>query len=230
MKTYHPAIDLLCCDVENTLVKTRVHLDNGKVAPSLWTAIAEELGPEALDDEEALKDKFVAGKYLDYASFVVETVMMHQKHDLHKNLFDEVITRADYILGVPEAIEEMQDMGINHMIAVSGGFTALCDRIKEELRFDMAFGACEMIWDENYKVMACRAHNTDYGDKIRFLESYIKKHDINPERVGFVGDGKNDAQIAEYVINNGGIAVSFGGQEELEQVPDIEIMRFQGEK
>ena len=48
-------------DLEGTLLQKAIHLDDGRVAPSAWTLLAERLGPDALREEEATKDRWLKG-------------------------------------------------------------------------------------------------------------------------------------------------------------------------
>lgn len=49
----HPKIIFL--DMEGTLLKKEYRLDDGLVAPSAWTLLAERLGRDCLRDEQDTK-------------------------------------------------------------------------------------------------------------------------------------------------------------------------------
>lgn len=76
----HPRIAFL--DLEGTLLKKAIHLDNGKVAASAWTLLAEELGPEALREEEDSKDRWLAAGYRNYLEWMEDTIRIYQRHGL----------------------------------------------------------------------------------------------------------------------------------------------------
>ena len=78
-------------DLEGTLLQRAIHLDNGKVAPSAWTLLAERLGPDALFEEEATKDRWNTGGYGNYIEWMQDTIRIHRRYGLTRAIFEGVI-------------------------------------------------------------------------------------------------------------------------------------------
>jgi phosphoserine phosphatase len=78
---------LIFMDLEGTLLQKTIHLDNGKVAPSAWTLLAERLGADALREEEATKDRWLRGDYRSYVEWMQDTIRVHQQYGLTREIF-----------------------------------------------------------------------------------------------------------------------------------------------
>src|SRR5579862_947121 len=93
LKPLHPKIAFL--DLEGTLLKKNIQLDNGKVAPSLWTVLAHELGPKALQEEDESKDKWNRGEYRSYIHWMQESIRFLKKHGLTKDIFEKALREVE---------------------------------------------------------------------------------------------------------------------------------------
>lgn len=70
---------LIFMDLEGTLLKKAIHLDDGKVAPSSWTLLAERLGTDALSEEQKTKERWLSGGYRSYIDWMQDTAELHKK-------------------------------------------------------------------------------------------------------------------------------------------------------
>ena len=57
-------------DMEGTLLQKECRLDDGRVAPSAWTVLAEALGEECLAAENATKVSWLANQYSGYLEWM----------------------------------------------------------------------------------------------------------------------------------------------------------------
>src|SRR5690554_5842518 len=89
-------------DMEGTILKKTHELDNGKVAPSAWTALARDLGEECYLEEEATKDKWLAGEYKGYLDWMRDTVLIHKKYGLTRGHINKIVRNAEFHRGAEE--------------------------------------------------------------------------------------------------------------------------------
>src|SRR5688572_15311847 len=132
-------------DLEGTLLKKHYALDNGKVAPSAWTLLAEHLGKDCLREEEATKDRWLSGQYAGYVEWMRDTIRIHRDYRLTRDVFEQVMRSVDLMPGAERVFDELRANGVVTAI-VSGGFKALGDRAQRILRVDHAICACEYFF------------------------------------------------------------------------------------
>ncbi len=218
-------IKLVFFDVEGTLFKKVYKDSQGNTAPSAWTLIAEHLGPEAHKEEEETKVKWTNKKYAGYVEWMDDTVRIHQKYGLKKDLFDQVVNSVDFQPGVKETFKELKKRGLKTAV-ICGGFKASATRAQKELKIDHAFAACEYFWDEKGKILHWNTMPCDYEGKTDFMKLIIKEHGLTPDECAFVGDGRNDVPLAKAV----GLSISFNGPKELQEASTYSINQPEGKE
>lgn len=214
-------IKLAIFDMEGTLLEKVVRSTHG-VAPSAWTLIAQRLGPEALAEEELTKQKWIRGGYSSYTDWMADTIRIHQKYELTRSVFDEVMNSAHYHPGVVETFQAIRERGI--LIAlISGGFKAQADRLQVDLKIDHSFAACEYFWRgeelAHWNLLPC-----DYVGKRNFMDLLIAEHKLTREECAFVGDGMNDVSLAQAV----GRSIAFNAAPALQKVCTYSINQLEG--
>jgi|TARA_R110002050_G_scaffold281250_1_gene428557 phosphoserine phosphatase len=212
-------------DMEGTLLKKEYSLDNGKVAPSAWTVLAKRLGEECYEEEEKTKDKWLNGEYKGYLDWMADTVKIHKKYGLNKNLVDALTNDATLHNG---AIELFNWLKLNNVITVliTGGFKALADKVQRTLRIDHAFSGCEYFYDESGFVDFANLLPSDNHGKVSFMRQVIEEHGLSSKDCVFVGDGMNDIFLAREV----GISIAFNAQSQLRKESTFQINQNQGEE
>jgi phosphoserine phosphatase len=200
-------------DLEGTIFLKNYRLDNGKVAPSAWTVIAEQLGPGCLAEEEETKERWNRGEYSGYVEWMRDTIRIHQKYGLKKHVYEEIINSVNFTPGVHEAVLEFQQHNTITAI-ITGGFKALADRAQKELKVDHALSACEYFFNDKTGIIDhFNLLPSDEEGKVDFMKLIAKEHGVNLEDCAFVGDGKNDVGLACAV----GFSVAFNAQPELNE-------------
>jgi phosphoserine phosphatase len=212
-------------DMEGTIYQKAVKTSKGNTAPSAWTLIAQHLGPEALEEEEATKDKWNNGKYAGYVEWMEDTIKVHQKYNLTKQFFEKVMEGVHYHDGVEKVFSELKKKGIRTAL-ISGGFKANADSAQKDLKIDHSFAACEYFWDEKGKLLHWNLLPCDYEGKVDFMKLIMKEHGLSPEECAFVGDGKNDVFLAKEV----GVSVAFNGAKELQRVTTHAVNQEEGKE
>lgn len=205
---------LIFMDLEGTLLQKVVHLDDGRVAPSAWTLLAEQLGPGALREEEATKDRWLKGGYRSYIDWMQDTIKIHKKYGLTLQVFEEVMNSVQEMPGARDAVRRFHERGAVTAI-VSGGFKALTDRVQRNFKICHALSGCEYFFDpdtgqlEHWNLLP-----SDYEGKIHFVKAVMSEYGIPQEECAFVGDAQNDVLVAQEV----GLSVAFNAQPALRQV------------
>ena len=189
---------LLVCDVEGTIFKAKYRIEGTEYASTMWQPIAQRLGEAAVLAEKETHEKWKNGKYKNYKDWVEDTIRIHKEFGLKKNEFYELVEEAEYIDGVVEFFQSL-DRDEYIPVLVSGGFQELIRRAQKELKIKYGFGACEYIFDENdgflshYSLRAC-----DFEGKYEYIKMLFGEYNLNSKVDWvFVGDGKNDIEIAK---------------------------------
>lgn len=215
---------LIFMDLEGTLLQKSCHLDNGKVAPSAWTLLAENLGPEALREEELSKDRWLQNGYNGYIEWMQDTITIHQRYGLGKALFDKVMASVKEMPRVRETISSFKNNGAITAI-VTGGFKALADRIQRSCKIDHSFAACEYFFNpETGHLEHWNLLPADYEGKVDFMKLIMKEHKFTKEECAFIGDGQNDVAMAKEV----GLSIAFNAQPQLKQACTYVIDQLEG--
>jgi phosphoserine phosphatase len=202
-------------DLEGTLLQKAIHLDNGKVAPSAWTLLAEYLGPDALDEEEATKDRWVSGGYgKNYIAWMQDTIRIHQQYRLTRTIFEEVIASVQEMPGARDTIKTFRERAAITVI-ISGGFKALADRIQQAFKIDHALSGCEYFFDPKTNLLDhWNLLPSDFTGKIDFMRFIMKAYRVRARECAFIGDGDNDVPMAEKV----GLSIAFNAHPKLREV------------
>jgi phosphoserine phosphatase len=218
-------IKMIFFDMEGTIFKKVIKDSKGNTTPSLWTLIAKRLGAKAYEEEENTKDKWNDHKYHGYVEWMEDTIEIHQKYNLTKQLFDDILKSVEYHKGVKETFQKLNEKG--YMTAlISGGFKAQADRAQKDLKIKHSFAACEYFWNEKGELIHWNLLPCDYEGKVDFIKLIMKEHGLSPEECAFVGDGINDVHIAKEV----GIGISFNGPEELQRVSKHSVNQEEGKE
>ncbi|HGB1828064.1 TPA: HAD family hydrolase, partial [Salmonella enterica subsp. enterica serovar 16:l,v:-] len=200
-------------DMEGTLLKKNLSLDNGKVAPSAWTVLAKEISEACYIEEEKTKDLWLTNKYISYTQWMKETVEIQIKHGMNKTHLQTVLSQAELQKGAVELIQFLKKKGYLTVL-ISGGFKELADLTQRKLKIDHAYSACEYFFDKNGSVEHFNLLPTDEEGKLVFMKHLASEYNSELENCIFIGDGKNDVFIAKNV----GTSIAFNAQKELKDV------------
>ncbi len=220
-------IKLIFFDMEGTLFRKAVKLkeNNGNIAPSAWTLIAQHLGENALQEENATHDKWSKGKYSGYVEWMEDSIRIHKKYGLTKEFFDKVMSSIEYYPGVAETFEALRKKGCKTAL-VSGGFKAQADRAMKDLKINHGFAACEYFWNDDGTIAHWNLLPCDYEGKLEFMKLIMKEHGLTREQCAFVGDGINDVPFANAV----GLSISFNGAPELQKACTHSVVQEEGKE
>jgi phosphoserine phosphatase len=222
MAAAYPRIVFL--DMEGTLLRKEYRLDDGTVAPSAWTVLAEALGPECLAAENATKARWVAKAYSGYLEWMRDTIRIHKQFGLTERIFREVIESVPFMRNVEIALGRIHAAGAVTCI-VTGGFKALADRVQRRLRIHHAFAACDYFFDPDTGLIDhFNLLPADEAGKVDFMNLTCREYGVDPDECAFVGDGMNDVHLARAV----GFSVAFNGQPDLVAASTTSIKQGSG--
>ena len=211
---------------EGTLLQKAYHLDDGTVAPSAWTVLAEALGKECLDAENETKRRWNAKEYPCYLDWMSATIDLHKRYGLTEEIFRKVVDSVKFMPNSNEALQMIHGWG-SVSVLITGGFKALADRVQREMRIHHAFAACEYFFSsETGAIDHFNLLPADEQGKVDFMNLMCREYRVDPKDCAFVGDGKNDVPLARAV----GFSVAFNAQTELEQAATVVISQPQGKE
>jgi phosphoserine phosphatase len=213
-------------DMEGTLLQKAHHLDDGRVAPSAWTLLAEQLGPECLAAENLTKQRWLDKKYSGYLHWMSETVDIHRQFHLTRDTFFAVTKSVPLMPRTEEALDIIHSWG-SVTVLITGGFKALADRVQRELKLRHSFAACEYFFnDETGLLEHANLLPADEAGKADFMRLMCREYNADPAMCAFVGDGMNDVHLAREV----GFSIAFNAQPELERVASVKVSQPVGEE
>jgi phosphoserine phosphatase len=215
---------LLFLDLEGTIFsKQRIKLRTGDAQEhhSLWSRIAHELGPEALAADAETVEKWEAGGYKSYMDWCNESLRIHQRHGMTRELFERIQTSISYNAEVPETLAAIHARGIKTAI-VAGGFLAQARRAQQELEITHAYAAVDLFWNHEGRLVHWNILPSDYEGKVDFVQLLIREYALTRAECAFIGDGKNDTHIAEEV----GTSFAYRAHPDLEKAATYTITDF----
>jgi len=212
---------LLVMDVEGTIFKTKIRLPGTKIDSTIWQAIAYCLGEEAIQMEVNTHKKWEEGSYNNYLEWMTETIEVHKKFNLKKELFEKIIYEAEYNENVIEVINSI-NRSKYEIVLVSGGFLQLAKRAQIDLNIKHAFAACDYIFSSDGTIISYNLLPCDFDGKIKFIEIMMHNYKINTNDWVFIGDGANDVNIAKLAP----FSIAYNAHEDLKKVSSISIDNY----
>jgi phosphoserine phosphatase len=216
---------LIFLDLEGTLLRIPPIVTQTQVAQSAWTILAQLLGPDCLKEEEETKKKWEAKSYLNYVSWMEDTIRIHQKYGLDRKIFTSLINMIDEMPGIRTAADRFHAWG-SRIAIVTGGFKALADKAQLAIRAHHTFAACEYFFDERGQLAHWNLLPSDYEGKLHFMRLLMREYDFGRDECILVADGINDVPLAREV----GVSISFNGQAALKSVAALSVDQPRGEE
>jgi phosphoserine phosphatase len=172
---------------------------------SAWTFLCDVLGPEAYSMNKANWNKWSDGGYPGYSEWVIDTIKIHRQCGLTKGLFESFVKHAPvYYSGVSETLMALRGRGIS-IAVVSGGLKAMTDRISREHKIEHCYASAEYFWMADDTIEHWNVMPTDFNHKRGLVELLHHDLGIDQQECAFIGDGRNDKDVAKYV----GLSIGF---------------------
>jgi len=119
-------------DMEGTIFKKVFKDSRGNTSPSAWTLIAKHLGEDALAEEDKTKDKWNSNEYQGYVEWMEDTIKVHQKYGLNKEVYDKV------------HISVVDD---SNRIGAQQNNSLVCERYAREHQLDVRYIGPQQVYD-----------------------------------------------------------------------------------
>jgi phosphoserine phosphatase len=217
---------IIFLDMEGTLLQTNKVYDNGKVAPSAWTVLAARLGEACLREEEETKNRWKRREYPNYMSWMLDTVRIHKKYRLTRNVFVEVMDAVEWTHGLEDAFRVFHEWN-SITVLISGGFKYHADRLQARLKIGHSFCGCEYFFDSKTGLIDhFNLLPADEKGKVDFMKLMTAEYEVSPDECAFVGDGMNDVPLAQVV----GCSVAFNAQAQLKAVASVVVEQPDGKE
>lgn len=205
-------------DMEGTLLAKNKDLNNGKVAPSAWTTLAKAISEECYEEEEKSKDRWLSGEYISYTAWMMDSVRIQIRHGMKRKHLQHIIDETIINNGAKKLTNYLKKNDISTAL-ISGGFKELADITQVELGIDHAYSACQYFFNEDGTIKHYNLLPTDEEGKLVFMKHLAKEYGVTLKECIFIGDGKNDIQIAKHC----GLSIAFNAQLELEKVTTYKV-------
>lgn len=212
---------LLVLDVEGTIFRTDVRLPGTSIDSTIWQAIAQALGPEAVREEVETHKRWEAGHYRSYLEWMKDTISIHRRYALSHDLFHHLILSAQYNPHVVETLLQI-DRSRYELLLISGGFRELAARAQRDLKIPHAFAACEYLFAPDGTLQAYNLLPCDFMGKINFIRLMLQEYGLSSTDWLFVGDGPNDVPIAR----DAPVSLGYRAHPELRKVVTYQIEHF----
>ncbi len=212
---------LLVLDIEGTIFRTSVRLPGTSIDSTIWQSIAFHLGPDAVREEVETHNRWRNCEYRSYLDWMKDTILIHKRFGLKAELFNSLIESAEYNDGVAQTLTQI-DRNRFEIVLISGGFRELAARVQVDFKISHAFAACEYIFDTAGFLDAFNLLPCDFEGKLNFVRLMLKEYQLSERDWLFVGDGANDAAIAQAAP----ISVAYAAHPELRAVSTHQIEQF----
>jgi len=209
------AIKLAVFDLEGTLIRNSYR---GNGFPSIWKVLCNFCGPEAKAKDLTNTKKFIDSGYPGYIYWVMDTIKILKEHNLKQAGFESIIRALEYYPGVAETMAELRRAGIRVAI-ISGGLKALADRVAIDHGIEHVFASAEFHWNSDGTMLHWNAMPTDFKHKSSLLEMLCHDLKIDRNECAFIGDGRNDKDVAGFA----GLSIGFNPHIELRDVASVII-------
>jgi len=216
-------IKLAVFDMEGTIFRNSYR---GQSYPSIWKVLCQMCGPDAAKEDAINTEKYLSGGYSDcYSDWVRDTLHILKKYGLKKLQFEAVINEIDYYQGVAETFADLHNRGVR-IAVISGGLKALADRVAIDHYIDHCFSAAEFYWNLDGTIKHWNTQPTDFSHKRSLLEILCRDLGISADECMFVGDGRNDRDVAGFCA----LSIGFNPHDELRKDVDIVIEQNVGQE
>jgi phosphoserine phosphatase len=212
---------LLVLDVEGTLFRSHVRLPETTLDSTIWQALALALGTEAVKAETESHHRWERGSYPSYLEWMKDTIRIHRKFGLTKEIFLRVIEASEYQPGVLNVLRSL-DRTKFEPVLITGGFRELACRVQIDCQVLHAFAACEYLFGGDGHLAAFNLLPCDFSGKLDFVRLMLREYGLREDDWIFVGDGLNDVAIA----NQAPLSIGFQPHPDLAAVVSMVAYSF----
>lgn len=165
------------------------------------------MGKDAEKEELKTQKRWKNGEYGSdlkgkaYMNWVKDTVTIHKKYGLSKEVLDKVINSASYVNGAENFFSRLNRSEYIPVL-ISGGIQNLSFKACKDLNIEKhnSFSAGEYFFDINGKIddKITFLNTSNFFGKQEMVKIVLKKYSLNENDWIFIGDGINDVSIAQH--------------------------------
>jgi len=178
-----PRYPLVIFDLDGTLV------DHGE---PIWKTLHTAFGSD-MARRDALMKKAFAGD-VSYADWFHGDLDIMRDAGAQKQDFIDVFRNIRPQPGAHDVVNQLRHAG-SKVAVISGGVDLMLDVVLPDLTFD-AVHINRIFFDSNDQISGGEATPYDQETKVTGMLSLCERYGCGPEEVFFVGDGRNDIDIA----------------------------------
>lgn len=138
--------------------------------------------------------KYFLEGMLSYDEWVVMELRFWK--NISVEIFKKILYSIPWRSGIEELIKFRQKKTRDIFVAVSGGFSFLCEKVVNELRFDLYI--CVEPEIENEKIVGYAHNYPDFDSKGIELIEHLHNNRIEYDKLICVGDNINDINMFKY--------------------------------
>jgi phosphoserine phosphatase len=212
----------LVLDVEGTLMVSTQDPTGPAPCTSLWYALAQALGPDAVESYNDRLGRWKANGYPTYLHWSTEALEDLCRRSLNRPIFERVLSGFSFRPGTDDLFAFATEAGLVPVL-VSGGFSELADIVIARYGVRHSHCSIRFVWDREDNIAGWAINPTDYKDKARQVQLLCETYNCALSDCAFVGDSSNDVPVASMV----GFSVAIGDDPHLIRVchyaaPDLE--------
>lgn len=172
-------------------------LDGTLIEENSWYKLNIALGVSPEEDEKMFK-AYSSGE-LKYKDWLLKLVELYKKggkankYNIEKALSLENLT---FKIGARETIKSLQTKGYKVAI-ITGSFSLLVEKIREELEADYALANTEIIFDEEENLADVISKGEERYGKVVLLIKLLEELQFSLSDCVVVGDGGNDIELMQ---------------------------------
>ncbi len=211
-------INMIILDMQGTIFKKEFTGLNEYTVNNSWQMISNYLGEDAINFQKEYLKKWNNNE-INYIEFMNETAKMHKENNLDYNSYKKIINHVPYRNGFDDFISKINNENIKTAI-ISGGLKMQAERVKKDYNINHIFTSGEYYWDRNGFIKNWNILPTGNQGKVFCAKQLVNCYNIKPENILFIGDGRNDIPLMNYVK---GKTIAIDGCSELNRIADISI-------
>lgn len=189
-------ISVAVFDLEGTLTAPPLKRASAKVEPSIWTSIAQSLGPDALSDEISIAKQWTRGKIKTPAEWARKSVKIHKQFNLKKKTFFQILKNETRPRAKIRSLVDYLRRKNVHTVIITGSFFEQAKILQKKTGISEIRGLCQYRWSGDH-IDRAEIQNTDYEYKTQIVRSIAKEHGCKLDGVLFVCNGTNDIPLAK---------------------------------
>ncbi len=175
-------IKLVCFDLNKTLIKE-----------NSWLDLNVAMG--MLKEEDELLLKWYEESVISYKQWQEIIQNIYKKRGKAKlETISKVLSNYTYLDGAKDIVDYLQSKGY-HLALISGSIDILVDKVAKDLQIELFEANNVFVFDSDNYLESINFFDDEKLAKVRHLQSFCRKLDLDITECACIGDGDNDSEI-----------------------------------